>query len=75
MAYPYGMECVEKARLTEAVSAATQKYGECLKDLYERMGKLSQEEYREALRQCDELRDVSEQARHHLHTHIAKHGC
>ncbi len=53
----------------------TTNYGSCLKELYAEMATLAKGEYERMLRECDDLREVSEQARHDLHRHIVDHGC
>ena len=72
---PAKAECGTKARLMGELLHTTTNYGSCLENLYAKMATLAKAEYDRMLRECDDLREVSEHARHDLHRHIVEHGC
>jgi hypothetical protein len=68
-------DCDEKTRLAQQYEFATAQFSEAVKELSQRMGTSSKEEYARLDRVANELRVKSEQARLALEQHIASHRC
>jgi ATP-dependent helicase YprA (DUF1998 family) len=68
-------DCDEKARLAQQYEFATAQFSEAVKELSQKMGTSSKEEYARLDRATNESRAKSEQARLALEQHIRVHRC
>ena len=69
------MTCEEKRKLVLKYHRATSGFTAVVSDLQRKIGMMSKEEYERHLREVDQARDRSDEARIALERHIAKHDC
>jgi hypothetical protein len=68
-------DCDEKTRLAQQYEFATAQFSKAVKELSQKIGTSSKEEYARLDRVANESRVKSEQARLALEQHIASHRC
>ena len=69
------MSCEEKARLADDYRAATAAFAEAVRELQQRIGTSTSDEYGRLRLLSDEARMKSEQARLAFELHTAAHHC
>ena len=67
--------CAEKVRLASELNAVTTAFSNAVRELHERMGTCSKEQYEPLLRNVDDLRMKLETTRLSQEKHLAAHGC
>jgi hypothetical protein len=68
-------DCDEKTRLAQQYEFETAQFSEAVKELSQKIGTSSKEEYARLERVANQSRVKSEQARLALEQHITSHGC